>query len=265
MAVMRARAFWVVVAGALLWLVVTVALRGLADDPRFLATPSFSNVRGPAWGGDQVILPALERLEALGPINLFDRRIEDRIRGALHEVPGVAAGGEVRRHWPNRYSVSFRVHRPVAVVETGDRAIPVTHAGVALPEAPYDRATLGLLRIRGVEIPPPPLGARWRSEALLDGLATVRQLARRRRAVEALRLRWIDVSGAHDRRTGVIVGGDENLLVFWGSPRRKLGENSVEKKLDYLRFTARNLAWARDHEIDMRFDTIWRSPLDTAP
>ncbi len=265
MAVIRARAFWALVTVAALWLIVTVAVRGLKQDPRFLATPSFSNARGPAWGGVQVVVPALERLEALGPINLFDPQLVRKIRAALREVPGVAGVDDVRRHWPNRYSVAFRVHRPVAVVEIEGHHIPVTRKGVVLPAAPYDRATRGLFRIHGVRTPPPALGERWESEALFDALATVRQLARHRTEFEALRLRWIDVSEAHDRRQGVLLGGDENLTARWGAPREHLGENMVPKKLEYLRLVSRNLAWARGHEIELRFGSLYRRPLPTTP
>jgi hypothetical protein len=256
-AFLSSKLLWIALACGLLWVGARRAQDGLARDPRFLAVPKGLDVRGPSWGGDEVLRPVRERLKRLGPINLFDRRFEAKVRAALAEVPGVASVNDVRRHWPDRYGVSFRLYRPVAVVLHGGRQIPVTGKGVALPFEPYARACDGLFRIKGVPEAPPPLGKPWRSEALLDGLAALRQLGPNIDRVHPLLLGCIDVSRARDPKRGVVLLGDADVAVLWGRPRATVGENTVEKKLSLLEIAASNVRAVEGHAVDVRFDTIY--------
>jgi hypothetical protein len=250
---------WVLLAAAF-WIAGGVAVRGLRRDPRFLADPAFRAARGEGPGGAPVITPALDRLRALGPINLFDPTLDARVRTALDEIPNVAAVTEVRRLWPSRYAVRLRLHRPVAVVVRGEASIPVTAGGVALPAAPYCDVTPRLPRIRGVRSAPPALGERWPDAGLADGLATIAQLGPHVRELATLRLTEVDVSQAHDARAGVVVLGAAGLRVRWGRPRRTVGENSVERKLAYLRVVADYPEQVRGREIDIRWSEPYFSP-----
>ncbi len=256
-ALLSSRLLWVALACGLLWVGARRAQASLAKDPRFLAVPAGLDVRGPSWGGDEVLRPVRERLKRLGPLNLFDRRFEAKVRAALAEVPGVACVHDVRRHWPNRYGVSFRLYRPVAVVVAGTREIPVTGKGVALPYEPYARASEGLFRITGVPEAPPPLGKPWRSEALADGLATLRQLGGNLDRIHPLLLGTIDVSRARDPKKGVVLQGEADVTVLWGRPRAPVGENPVEKKLSLLEIAAANVRAVQGQAVDVRFDTIY--------
>jgi hypothetical protein len=256
-ALLSSRLLWIALLSGLLWVGARRAQEGLARDPRFLAVPAGLDARGPSWGGDEVLRPVRERLKRLGPINLFDRRFEAKVRAALAEVPGVACVHDVRRHWPDRYGVSFRLYRPVAVAVVGGREIPVTGKGVALPYEPYARASEGLFRITGIAEAPPAPGKAWRSEALLDGLATVRQLAPHLDRVHPLLLGRIDVSRARDPKRGVLLGGDADVTVLWGRPRAAVGENPVEKKLSLLEIAASNMRAVEGQAVDVRFDTIY--------
>jgi hypothetical protein len=256
-AFLSSRLLWVALACGLLWAGARRAQESLAKDPRFLAVPMGLDARGPSWGGDEVLRPVRERLKRLGPINLFDRRFEAKVRAALAEVPGIARVHDVRRHWPNRYSVSFRLYRPVAVAVAGDREIPVTGKGVALPYEPYARACEGLFRITGVPEAPPAPGTTWRSEALLDGLATLRQLGGNLDRIHPLLLGRVDVSRARDPRKGVVLQGDADVTVLWGRPRAAVGENPVEKKLSLLEIAASNVRAVEGQAVDVRFDTIY--------
>ena len=94
------RLLWTVMVVFGMWSLTNIALRGLAKDTRFLASSDFTHARGPAWGGDLVLEPVIARLERLGPVNLFDQKFEDKVRGALGEVPGVASVTRIRRYWP---------------------------------------------------------------------------------------------------------------------------------------------------------------------
>lgn len=256
-AFLSSRLLWIGAAAALLWIGARRAQDSLAKDPRFLATPLGLEARGPVWGGDEVLRPVRERLRRLGPINLFDRAFEEKVRGALDDVPGIARVHDVERHWPNRYAVSFRLYRPVAVAVVKGREIPVTGKGVALPYEPYARACEGLFRITGVAEAPPPLGKPWRSEALLDGLATLAQLAPHLDRIHPLLLGRIDVSHARDPKRGVVLRGDAEVTVFWGRPRAPVGENPVEKKLSLLEIAASNIRAVQGQAVDVRFDTIF--------
>jgi uncharacterized protein YbjT (DUF2867 family) len=75
-----------------------------------------------------------------------------------------------------------------------------------------------------------------------------------------LRLTEVDVSQAHDARAGVVVLGAAGLRVRWGRPRRTVGENSVERKLAYLRVVADYPEQVRGREIDIRWSEPYFSP-----
>ncbi|HEX5138131.1 MAG TPA: hypothetical protein VFY93_14240 [Planctomycetota bacterium] len=256
-AFLSSRLLWILLVLGLLWVGARRAQDSLARDPRFLAIPAGLDARGPAWGGDEVLAPVREALRRLGPLNLFDRGFEAKVRAALAAVPGVACVKDVRRHWPNRYGISFRLYRPVAVVAWRGKEIPVTAKGVALPYEPYARASDGLFRIVGVAESPPAAGREWRSEALRDGLATLRQLAPNLDRIHPLLLGTIDVSHARDPRKGVALGGDAQVTVLWGRPRAVIGENTVEKKLGLLEIAASNVRAVAGRIVDVRFDTLF--------
>ncbi|MDH3593043.1 MAG: hypothetical protein OER88_14245 [Planctomycetota bacterium] len=252
----------VLVLGAIAWMS-EVALRGLRKDPRFLARPTHMEAGGPDWGGSEVVRPVLVRLRQLGPINLFDRRFDERVRVALLQVPGVARVHDVRRLWPRRYTVSFAMHRPVAIVHHEDERIPVTADGVVLPGEPYKDAVHGLLRIRGVHEHPPIPGKRWSSGSLRDGIATVLQLEPHRERIAPLGIDWVDVSGAYHSRLGVVLYGAHDISVRWGRPRADLGENPVPLKIEFLESAVRKLDRARGRELDVRFDEMYESRTST--
>lgn len=256
-AFLSSRLVWFALACGLLWVAAGHAQESLSRDPRFLARPAGLLARGPAWGGDEVIRPVRERLERLGPLNLFDPGFERKVREALAEVPGVARVNEVRRQWPNRYGISIRLYRPVAVVVWKKKMVPVTGKGVALPFAPYARACEGLLRITGVPEPPPREGEAWRSEALADGLEALLQIGPHLDRLRPLLLDRIDVARARDPRGGVVFRGEGQVTVLWGRPRAPVGENPVAKKISLLEIAASNVEAVRGQMVDVRFNAIY--------
>ncbi|MHC4341555.1 MAG: cell division protein FtsQ/DivIB, partial [Planctomycetota bacterium] len=170
----------------------------------------------------------------------------------------VRAVGEVRRRWPNRYSVSLTLHRPVAIAHFAGQKVLVAADRTVLPSRPYARAASGLLRIRGVDSPPPAPGGRWRSERLNRGLATLAQIAAvRDKDLLPLGISELDVSGAMDPFAGILLIGSDGILVRWGRPAADVGENSMEKKIGYLRIAARHVEQVRGREIDVRFDELY--------
>jgi hypothetical protein len=259
MAVMRrllvSRTLWALVALAFLSSLLSLARRGLAKDPRFLARPVLEG-RGPAWGGDELLRPVLANLEALGPVNLFDPRFEARVRAAVEAFPGVAAVGAVRRLWPDRYAVDFAFERPLVVVFQEGRGTPVTAGGRVLPAFPYARASRGLFTVTGVDSSAPPDGARWRSPLLRAGIDALQQIAPYLPELGALGLDRIDVSTADDPRRGVVFYGEDGTAVRWGRPR-SVGENAVEQKALFLRAAAARVSRVRGVEIDVRYDDLY--------
>ncbi|MHC4932473.1 MAG: cell division protein FtsQ/DivIB, partial [Planctomycetota bacterium] len=175
--VLDSRAVWLLLGAALCWSLCRMGLRQLGKDPRFLAWPREVHAAAPPWGGPELIEPVRRQLRRLGPVSLFDPRFAGRIRDALEEVAVVRTVGEVRRRWPNRYSVSLALHRPVAVVLFEGREVLVAEDRTVLPSGPYASAATGLLRIHGVRAPPAAPGRPWRSERLDRGLATLAQIA----------------------------------------------------------------------------------------
>jgi hypothetical protein len=259
---LRSRTVWLVLAIAGCWSLGRIAVRQLAKDPRFLARPDRIVMSAPAWGGEEVVRPVETRLRALGPLNLFDPRFGDRIRGALERVPGVRSVRSIHRHWPNRYSVDIVLRRPAALVVSGERTIPVTEDAVRLPEEPYRRAARGLVRIVGVESRPPAPGARWRSGRLADGLAALAQIGPHlREELAPLGISTIDVARADRPEDGVLLRGREDFVAWWGRPRARIGESPVERKIGYLRLAAQHPDQVWGRQIDVRFNQLlFRDP-----
>mgnify|MGYP006908241324 CR=1 FL=1 len=241
---------WMLLAAGVLWCASDRVRNVLVRDPRFMADPARLRLGGPS---PEVVEPVERRLRALGRLSLFDPRFEEKLRGALEEVPVVASVESVRRKWPNRYSVALRYHRPAAVVVEGEHAVPVTAAGLALPLEPYRASLAGLPRIEGVDRAPPRPGRPWHSESLKDALATVAQLSAHRDELAALGLAVIDVRGAGDPLQGVVLRGRDGIVVRWGRPRATVGENPVSRKVAYLRIAARHIEQVRGQEIDVRY------------
>jgi hypothetical protein len=255
-AFLSSRLAWTALACGLLWVAARRAQEGLARDPRFLARPTGIEASASGSWTDEALRPVRDRLERLGPLNLFDPRFEEKVRAALAEVPGIARVHDVRRHWPDRYGVSFRLRQPVAVVMWKDRPFPVTGKGVVLPYEPYARACEGMMRIVGVPEPPPKPGETWRSDALADGLATLFQLGPHYDRFRPLLLARIDVAGSRNPLRGVVLKGESEVNVLWGRPRAPVGENPVPKKASLLEIAAQNAETLRGQTIDVRFNTV---------
>ena len=265
-AFLSSRTLWTVMAFLLIWSLTRIALRGLSRDPRFDAYPDRVQAEGPAWGGSELLQPVVDRLDALGRVNLFDPRFDERVRGALLELPCVASVTEIRKLWPSRYSVDVTLRRPAAVVVHGARRVPVTADGVALPAGPYARASRGLMEIRGVPGARPAVGQIWRSNELAAGLATVAQLAPHLDALAPLELACVDVSEAEVARSGVYLYGGEGISVRWGRPLQSVGENLPERKLEFLGIAAGQVDRVRGLETDVRFSKLYcRQPTRPAP
>lgn len=260
------RLAWTVLVLLLLWTAGRIALRSLATDARFNALPARMEASGPAWGGPGVLEPILDRIEALGTVNLFDPRFEERIERALEEVPGVARVVRIRRIWPREYAVDLALRRPAAVVVRGESRLPVTAEGLVLPPGPYDHASRGLLEIRGVGGEAPAPGMVWSSPLLSEGLLTVAQISPHLEALASLELACIDVSQADIPRGGVYLYGSSGVCVRWGRPGATVGENPVERKIAFLSIAAARTRWIRGIETDVRFDVLyWREPTRPQP
>lgn len=251
--VLRSKLVWSVMGVLLVISLHRMAMRQLARDPRFLALPHEVTIAAPRWGGEDVVLPVRQRLKDLGPINLFAAGFVRRVRDAVQSLPGVKSVDDVRRHWPDRYSVTFTLYRPAAVASD----TPVTWDRVVLERQPYARAARGLLRIVGVDGDPPDPGTVWNNPRLENGLAALAQIAPHLAELNRLGIGTIDVSGADEPLKGVLLRGREGILVRWGRPLARVGENPVEQKIGYLREAARYVEQVRGMEIDVRFDTIY--------
>jgi hypothetical protein len=262
--VLRSTLIWSLLGAVVLFTAAHLVIKQLAKDPRFVARPNDVAIPAPKWGGAAVVAPVRARLKAVGPINLFHPRFGEIIRTSLEALPGVRKVHEVHRHWPDRYSVEFSLHRPVAVVQWRGHEVPVTKTGVALPPSSYRHATRRLVRITGVatnEIP--KLGVPWGGDRLQEGLAALGQVGPHLGELNRLGLRLIDVSRADNPIQGVRLRGSDGIIVRWGRPRATVGENSVGRKIGYLRQAARYVEQVRGMEIDVRYDALYVREPDT--
>lgn len=264
-ALLRSRLAWTGLFVALLVGSLPRLQRFMMRDPRFHAIPGSVRAEAPEWGGPELVEPSARALERLGPLSLFDPRFEARIEACLRKRPEVASVDAIRRHWPDRYSVSVSYRRPYAVVDSGAGEIPVTADGIALEPGPFARAAAGLLRIRGVASRPPPFGAVWKDEALREGLRTIEQIGAHWDELAPLGIGAVDVSAARDRLLGVRLLGEEGTRIRWGRPSASVGENSVEKKIELLRVALRSLEQARGRELDVRYGALYVVRESTAP
>jgi len=244
--------FWFVCGVLTVASVASIVHRQLRRDPRFLARPEFAGARVPGWADRRVLDPVMERLDALGPVSLLDPDFEEKIRGALDGCPVLAGVPAVRRRWPRGYSVRVVFRRPWAVIETDGARIPVTAEGLRLPEENYDLR--GLYVVKGVLGPPPEPGRPFDSEALRDGLATLRQLAPHLPRLQPLGIHAVDVTEAGSPRGGVVLRTDRGIPVRWGRPRARVGENPVETKIRLLLAAQEDLAALTGYTIDVRYD-----------
>ena len=251
---LRSRTVWLLAGAVCIVGLANLARRGLARDSRFLARPAFAGARVPAWSGREVLDPILLRLEAMGPISLLDPEFEQRVRTAVAGSPHVAAVAGVRRLWPRRYAIDVVFHRPVAVIEYAGERHPVTHDAVVLPSEPYAHAARHLFPIRGVRGRLPRLGQRWENRALIDGIATLRQISPYLDELRPLRIIAIDVSEANDPRRGVVLRTAHGIPIRWGRPLARVGENSVAQKIRFLRTAVHDIDRLAGYEIDPRWD-----------
>jgi hypothetical protein len=114
----------------------------------------------------------------------------------------------------------------------------------------------GLFTVTGVESVAPPPGAHWGSPLLRDGIAALAQIAPSLPELGALGLARIDVSTADDPRRGVVFLGEDGTTVRWGRPH-SIGENPVERKIEFLRIAASHVSRVRGVEIDVRYDDVY--------
>jgi hypothetical protein len=246
------RLFWLLAGILLVGSIANMARRQLLKDPRFMARPIFAGARLPAWADRDLLTPVCDRIDALGPISLLDPDFDARVRGALAGCAVLERIDEVERHWPRSYSIRVVFRQPCAVVEQGDRRVPVTCDALRLPEEAYDCRNLYV--ITGVPGPLPEPGEVIESDPLFDGIATLRQLAPHLASLRRIGIRSIDVSEAAQARGGVILRTDCGIPIRWGRPRVTIGENPVARKIAFLLAAQQNLAALEGYVIDVRYD-----------
>ncbi|MGQ0612513.1 MAG: cell division protein FtsQ/DivIB [Planctomycetaceae bacterium] len=260
MALMRA-----ILSSRLLWACVAVLAslgaarflaRELARDRRFLALPVRLEARAPAWADRAVVEPVLARLKAIGAINLFHPGFERIVRAAIAKEPAVARVGQVRRHWPRSYSVSFSLRRPYAVVAHAAGRIPVTREGVALPFASYGEVARDLWAIQGIDSPAPRPGQAWKDPRVDAAILAIVEIAPLLGELAPLGLEGVDAGQACDPLEGVVLVGANGLRVRWGRPGAIVGENSPERKAAFLRVVAGDPERARGYEVDVRYEEM---------
>ncbi len=255
-AILASRFLWACAAGLVCLGGARLVARELARDRRFLARPVRLEARAPAWADRAVVDPVLARLKAIGAINLFHPGFERIVRDTVAREPAVASVGQVRRHWPRGYSVSFSLRRPYAVVLHAGRRIPVTREGIALPIASYQEISRDLWTILGIDSPAPHPGQAWKDARVEAAILAIVQIAPFLGQLTPLGLEGVDAGQAADPLQGVVLLGADGLRVRWGRPGATVGENSADRKAAFLRLVAGDPQRARGFEVDVRFDEM---------
>ena len=252
-AFLRSRLTWLLLIALLVPTLVRMGQRALMQDRRFLAVPVEINLTPVDAVEGEVVRRLVARLKVLGPVHLCDPELDERVATALLLDPVVDDVLSVGRRWPRGYTADVLLRRPYAAVRVGERSVPVCLDGMVLPEAPYRERMATLFVIEGLRSHPPPPGEYWDDVRLDAGLLTLFQLAPHLAELGGLGFRGLDVSGAEEARTGVVLRGAREVSVLWGRPAATVAENSVERKVRYLRAFARYADLLAGQVLDVRF------------
>ncbi len=251
-AFLRSRLTWLLLIALLVPTLVRMAQRALMQDRRFLAVPAELNLTPMDAVEGGIVGRLVARLNVLGPVHLCDPELDDKVAGALLADPVVYDVLNVGRRWPRGYTADVLLRRPYAAVRVGESFVPVCLDGMVLPPEPYRERMATLFAIEGVRSQPPPPGEYWDDVRLDAGLLTLFQLAPHLAELNGLGLRGLDVSGAEEARTGVVLRGARDVSVLWGRPGATVAENSVELKVRYLHAFARYADLLAGQVLDVR-------------
>ncbi|MCZ6573466.1 MAG: hypothetical protein ACE10D_12550 [Planctomycetota bacterium] len=251
-AFLRSRLTWLLLIALLVPTLVRMAQRALMQDRRFLAMPVELNLTPMDAVEGRIVGRLVARLKVLGPVHLCDPELDHKVAGALLADPVVYDVLNVGRRWPRGYTADVLLRRPYATVRVGEHFVPVCLDGMVLPPEPYRERMATLFAIEGVRSQPPLPGEYWDDVRLDAGLLTLFQLAPHLAELNGLGLRGLDVSGAEEARKGVVLRGARDVSVLWGRPGATVAENSVERKVRYLRAFARYADLLAGQVLDVR-------------
>jgi cell division protein FtsQ len=145
---------------------------------------------------------------------------EDALRSAVAAYPSVA-DLRVEADFPHALAIEVREHRPVAVLRSGDRRVPVAADGIVLtgvrPQGRLPDVRVKALPVQRVD------GARARAAVAVAAAAPEPLLARTER------LRWGEHGLEADLRDGppLYFGGREAAAAKWTAAARVLAEPSA--------------------------------------
>jgi len=145
---------------------------------------------------------------------------EQALRDAVASFPSVA-GLRVETDFPHALTIEVLEHRPVAVIEAGDRRVPVSGGGVVLTGV---RAPGDLPSIERDSVPPGRIGDARTRAALAVAAAAPEALLERGEL-----LRWGDQGLELVLSDGppLVFGTDEDARAKWAAAARVLAEPSA--------------------------------------
>lgn len=159
-------------------------LPAIARHPQYQITSENIRITSPPpWIRADVKAEVLRDSSLIGKLSVIDdhEQLQQRIRNAFAFHPWVAAVGTIKIDLPASLDVELRYRRPIAAVETVDKAtvayLPIDAEGVRLPDADFtDYERRSLPRISGVS-GVPSVGDRWADERVLNAAELAAKLA----------------------------------------------------------------------------------------
>lgn len=159
----------------------------------------------------------------------------------LMESGWVGQVRSVRRFGDGRFEVSCRYRMPVALIAHQSQLYMVDSKGTRLPGTYRDDT--GWHVIRGVAVPPPPIGVVWKGDDVQAGISMAQVLSVQPYSGQISAILVDNIGGRVDPRHAHVELATDRAggRIRWGSaPGKEVEENSIQRKLGILLENFRN-------------------------
>lgn len=199
--------------------------------------------------------------------SLFDKNLSEDITNTYKQTPIIKSVVSVKREFPNKINVLFKLRKPIAAVISRGDVFLVDDSGVRLPGKYYNwpinnEHSVYIMSDKLKEIP--SIGKRWSDKRILAGVDLVKFL-KRNKADKILNIEKIDVSNVGmrflTRKSDIVLWTKNGTEIKWGCPPLcgEVDELSDVEKLKNL-FSVARVA-GKDFGNMKYVDVRWTKPV----
>jgi hypothetical protein len=210
----------------------------ISESPEYRLTPERVELvpAPPAWIRSDVRGEALRVGRLDTPQRLLAPDLTERAYQAFAVHPWIARVTRVSKGHPAWLRVEVEYRRPVAMVQVGERLLPVAADAVVLPHEDFSPVDArGYPRVEGIDtLPAGPPGAPWGDARVLGAAQIAAAVGDRWKPLNLERIR---PSRSHEPSAMVFeLLTPADTAVYWGHPPGLTaeGEPSAERKLELL-------------------------------